>query len=70
MSKIIQLTFVLTDDLGIKSIAYDVNDTELPSNGQTLGMIAMAMIKALHLNKDSVLVQDLLNELDIKVERQ
>ena len=68
MTKFIQLTFGLTDDLGIKSIAYDINETELPSNGETLGMIAMGMIKALHLNKDSVLVQDLLNELDIKVE--
>ena len=65
--KMIILTFELTDDLGIKSIAYDYNDTELPSNSESLGKIAMAIIKSISLNKDSLIVQDLLNELNIEV---
>ena len=65
--KLIQLTFELTDELGIKSISYVYNDTDLPSNSETLGSIAIAILKAINLNKDSLLVQDLLNELNIEV---
>ena len=63
--KNIQLSISLSDDLGIKAIVYDYNDTELPSNSETLGNIAIAILKSLHLNKDDLLIQDLLNELDI-----
>lgn len=63
--KNIQLSISLSDDLGIKAIVYNYNDTELPSNSETLGNIAIAILKSLHLNKDDLLIQDLLNELDI-----
>lgn len=63
--KNIQLSISLSDDLGLKAIVYDYNDTELPSNSETLGNIAIAILKSLHLNKDDLLIQDLLNELDI-----
>lgn len=63
--KNIQLSISLSDDLGIKAIVYNYNDTELPSTSETLGNIAIAILKSLHLNKDDLLIQDLLNELDI-----
>jgi len=63
--KNIQISISLSDDLGIKAIVYNYNDTELPSNSETLGNIAIAILKSLHLNKDDLLIQDLLNELDI-----
>jgi hypothetical protein len=64
--KTIQLTFNLSEDLAMKSIVYSYNDTDLPSNSETLGNIAIAMLRSLNLNKDDLIVQDLLIELDIK----
>lgn len=64
--KTIQLTFNLSEDLAMKSIIYSYNDTDLPSNSETLGNIAIAMLRSLNLNKDDLIVQDLLIELDIK----
>lgn len=65
----IQLMINLTDELGIKSIVFSYNDTRLPNNSETLGLIAAAMLKSLSLNNESLLVQDFLNELDIKVQK-
>lgn len=59
--------YELTDDLGIKSVSISFNGTELPSDSKLIGQLAMATLKALKINKDSVIVQDLLNELDIKI---
>ncbi len=63
----INLTLHLSDELGIKSIDINYNDTNLPSNSELLFNIAMTLLKSLHLNEDSVKVQDLLQELNIKV---
>ena len=65
----ISLMINLNDELGITSIVYSYNDTELPSNSETLGKISLAILKSLHLNKDSLLVQDLLSELNIDVQK-
>ena len=35
----------------------------------TIQIVAMTLLKAINLNKDSVIVQDLLNDLDIQVEK-
>jgi len=69
MSKTISLIINCSDELGITSIVYSYNDTGLPSNSETLGKIAITILKSLRLNADSLLVQDLLNELDIQVEK-
>ena len=63
---IIQLTFELSDDLGLKSITFDYNDTKLPSSSETLGNIAIAILRAIEVNKDDLVIQDLLSELGIK----
>lgn len=64
--KYVTVVFCLTDDLLLKEIVIDSNDTELPSDSDLLKKLSCATLKSLHLNKDSVMVQDLLNELDIK----
>lgn len=61
----IQLGIHLTDDLGIKLVTIDHNDTGLKTDSDLLLQIAFTMLKSLNLNKESVKVQDLLNELDI-----
>lgn len=66
---IIQLMLNLTDDLRIKNIIYEYNDTNLPSNSETLGNIAVAILRSLKLNKDSLVVQDLLIELNIDLSK-
>lgn len=63
--KAITLTFNLTDELGLKSIVFDYNDTGLPENSETLRKIAIATLKAISDNQESCGVQDLLNDLDI-----
>ena len=65
--KMIQLTLSLTDELGIESIAYMWNDTELPSNAETLGKIALGILEAIKLNHDHLVIQDLLNDLNISL---
>lgn len=64
---IIQLMFDIKDDMGLKSITFQYNDTPLPENSETLKSLAITILKSLKLNRDSVMVQDLLNELDIKL---
>lgn len=64
--KYIQLGLHLTDDdLGLKKVTIDHNDTDLESNSKLLELVAFAIIKSLRLNKESLMVQDLLSELGI-----
>lgn len=65
--KHIKLDIILTDDLGIHSVVFDQNDTELKSDSKLIEKIAVTLIKSTHLNKDSLIVQDMLNELNIGI---
>jgi hypothetical protein len=64
----IELGFDLTDELGIKSVLINHNDTELKNDSELLRSISIAILKALESNKESLTVQDLLNELGIECE--
>ena len=63
---LIQLNFNISDDGGLKSITFSYNDTELPDNSTTLKLLAESVLASLKLNHDDIIVQDLLNDLDIK----
>jgi hypothetical protein len=66
--KHITLTLKLTDNLGIKSIIIDDNETELPSDSNLIKICAIAMLESIAINKEDLQVQDILNDLDIKVQ--
>lgn len=63
---LIQLSFQFNDNLVLKSVEIDYNDTGLENNSGTLKRVAITLLKAIEINKDSVAVQDLLSELGIK----
>jgi hypothetical protein len=65
----IQLSLAITDNLGLKSVQITTNTTSLPNNSNTIRLIALALLKSINDNKDSLIVQDLLNELDIEVSK-
>ena len=65
--KTITISFGIVDDC-IKQIVYDENETDLPSNSETLEMLAFTLLKVISKEKDSMKVQDVLNELNIKRE--
>lgn len=62
---IIQLTFRLTETLGMKSVTVDLNTTDLPSDSELIKKLAFTILKSLSLNKEDIAVQNLLNELGI-----
>jgi len=66
----IELDIVLTDDLGIKSCIINYNDTELPNNSYLIEKIAIGLLKAIYINKDDILIQDLLAELNMKIDKK
>lgn len=63
---IIQLMFDIKADFCLKSVTFEYNDTGLPDNSDTLKNLAIAILKSIKVNQDSIGVQDLLNELNIK----
>ena len=67
--KMLTITLNFTDDLGLKSCGIDYNETGLPDNSKLLEKAAFVILRSLYQNEDSVAVQDLLNELDIKVQK-
>jgi hypothetical protein len=62
----IQLGIFLNDRLGITSVRIDHNDTGLNDDSNLIETVALTLLKSLSLNKESVQVQDLLNELGIE----
>ena len=64
--KYVELGIFLTDDLGIKAVVIDQNETGLPSNSELIEKVCITLLKSLSLNKEDVQLQDLLNELNIK----
>ena len=65
--KIIQITFNLTDELGIKSIVIDQNDTGLPNNTDTIENLAFALYKVIKVNRQDLQIQDILHESKLKL---
>ena len=66
--KYIELGIQLTDDLRLKSVTVNHNNTDFESDSKLIQRLAFAILKSIHANKESTGVQDLLNELDIKTE--
>ena len=64
----IQLGLHLNEKLGLKSVSIDFNSTDLNNDSKLLEILAFTILRGLKINKDSVLVQDLLNELNIETE--
>ena len=62
----IKLGLFFNDELGLKSVRIDHNDTGLPDDSVLLKRVALTLLKAIRINEDSVKVQDLLNELGIE----
>ena len=65
--KYIQLGIHLTEELGLKSVTIDHNETDLPSDSNLINLVAFALLRSINLNKESVDLQDVLNELGITV---
>lgn len=64
--RFIQLTVTMDDEYVLKYVSVDLNTTDLPSDSKLVKQIAIAILKSLKLNKDDIMIQDLLNELNIK----
>lgn len=69
MSKQIHIAINLTDDLDITSALITHNDTKIPSDFKLIQNVARTLLKSISLNKDSLKLQDLMNEMDIKLTR-
>lgn len=65
VSHYIQFGVHLNERLGIKAVTIDHNTTDLPSDSELIKRVAFTLLKSIHLNKEDVMLQDLLNELDI-----
>ena len=46
-----------------------MNDTGLPDDSNLIKMVAIALLKSIYTNKESVQLQDMLNELNIPVKK-
>lgn len=64
--KTINLSLILNERLGLKSVTINYNDTDLPSDSELIRKVSITLLKSLSLNKDTIIVQDLLNELGIE----
>jgi hypothetical protein len=65
--KHLEIVFGFTDELGLKSVQFNYNDTGLPEDSELLRRVACALIESLSVNKESLKVQDILNQLDITI---
>jgi len=63
--KYIQLGIELDDELVMKSVEIQHNDTEMPNDSKLLKATSVAMLKSIIQSSDSLAVQDLLHELGI-----
>jgi len=63
--KYIQITLLVSDEMHLKSIQFDENETELPNDSNTLKLLAEAMLRGLNKDKECIAIQDVLNELNI-----
>lgn len=67
--KQIQLTFTMSDELFLKSVTIDQNDTGLKNDSELILKVCSAIIRSFMNNKDSLAVQDMFNELNIKTSK-
>jgi hypothetical protein len=63
--KYIQLGIGLTDELGIKSVTFLHNDTDLESDSKLIELIAIALLRSIHMNAEDLDLQDTLNKIGI-----
>lgn len=63
-SHIITLSLNLNSELGLTSVIIGTNTTSLPNDSELLKKVSIAILRALDLNKEDILVQDLLSELN------
>jgi hypothetical protein len=62
----IQLHLDFNEDLGLTSVVFMHNSTGINSDSALLEKVSIALLKSIIANKDSLPVQDLLNELGIE----
>lgn len=65
-TKLISLSLHLTEDLGLRAITFNSNDTSLPNDTKTLERIAFAILQSIYSNRPDLELQDILNQFDIK----
>lgn len=63
--KYVELGIYLTDDLGIESVSINHNDTHLKSDSKLIKIAALALVKASQVNKETLEIQDLLEDSNI-----
>jgi len=63
--KALTLTFLINDNNCIKTILFDENETNMPSNSETLERLAITLLQVLKADENDLKIQDLLNELNI-----
>ena len=63
--KRITITFGINDKNCIKEIFFDLNETDMPNDSKTLENLAITLLKNIQIDRGSLEVQDLLNELGI-----
>lgn len=66
-SHIISLAVHLNEDLGITSVTISNNTTGLPSDSTLIKLVAVTLLESIRLNKDELVVSDLLSELGMEV---
>lgn len=64
----IVLQLDISNDLGVKSVIIDYNDTGLPDDSNLIRKVAITLLKCLDQNEDSIKTADMLNELGIPVQ--
>jgi len=67
MKHYIQLGVHLNEGLVIKAVTIDENTTDIPSDSKLIKRVAFNLLKSIQLNKEDLMLQDLLNELDINL---
>jgi hypothetical protein len=63
----IQFGIHLNSRLGIKSVTIDHNDTDLASDSDLVRRVSFTLLRSIELNKDDIMLQDLLNGLGLKI---
>lgn len=64
----IEFGVYLNEDLGVTRIEINYNTTDLPSDSVLVKRVCFTLLKSLVLNNQDVILQDLLNELNIKTD--
>lgn len=60
--KYLQVSFVFTEDLSLKSLVFDCNETGMNSDTELLELLAICLLKSIKANEAELCVQDLLNK--------